>query len=322
MTLTGAVPAVSDNHNKGSLIVPGVRDIRPEVTTNPKILSLRASEKVRSTVKLQVRFIQETECKIGDSLTSIVQNEIADRIAASGAAERLKGRFQADIESVNRATLYEGDVPLRNCTVARNTPSDKAYARKKKAAIDKLKARGFVALKPVFETFGTIKIKMTPWVRKIGGSGTDFGEIRGRVDLKLAANIDTNTFIYKGKFKTVAGPKFEVSNPPPRGPDRRRAKKQYDAFKKRFDEAYKKLKKKLEFEARLFKSIKKVREFKFYSKVGQKVTRQKRLSIPFMGSRQKFGIKVVLTAGEWRDKFSTEGAGEAPKPYKDFDKND
>lgn len=323
LTLTWAMPAASDNHNKGTLTFAGVRSIPHEATMNPDPLVLVGSEKMQSTVRLQVRFIQETECRIAPNLTDIMQN-VADTIAASGAAQALQGRFAADIDKASefKATLYDGDVSLRDCARGTNLAPDPDYDKTKKAAVKRLEAAGFKEMAPIDQKFGGITITVTPWVRKIGSSGTELGEIRGRVSIKLDADIDKENLRFRGGFHMVGEPEFESRNPPPRGPDRRKAQEQYEAFKVRFNEAVSTLLAKLNVESNLFKSVKDADDFVFLSDIGNTVTREKRRSIPFMGERQPLHVKIVLTAGPWARRYSGDGAGQEPTPYRDFEDAD
>lgn len=316
LVLTMAMPAAAQN--SGTLTDKDEREISFNITTNPEILTLEVTEMLRTTAKVQIRFIQETECMILPGMVGRLQN-IADVLAAGAIAERLKNKLQAEIDATVRTTLFESSVPVRNCDKEKR--GDPAHAAKKAEAIKKLISLGFEMLEPVEEKHGTITVTWTPWVRKVGSSGTKLGEVTGIVKLKLVGKIDQK-YSFVGGFKTVEAPNFLIEDMA--ASYRQQAKAQYEEFKKRFTDTYKDLLKRLDkFEKRIFSTPQERRKFK-HSTIGSpasRVHRVKSLSIPFMGTREPLTINIGLTAGKWLDEWAHEGVGPAPSPYIEFDDN-
>lgn len=308
------VPTSAFAKNSGTTTLGNSREFHHKVTTDPKILTLEASEVMRTTAKVQIRFIQETECPILPGMLGVVQNvaDVIESLSADLASKELADMFKASIDAETRSTDYTGAMrldPLGDCDT--NAKGDPDHAAKKAAAIKKLIDGGFQELNSVTRKVGNVTFKWTPWLRRVGSSGTGLGEVRGTVKLKLDADIDKKDFRFLGGFTEVETPVFQVRNQPRSGPEREKARAQYKAFQMRFNTTYLKLLSRLNTPARLFKDEKERRIF-MASEVGTKVSKVGHRSIPFMGERYRWRIAIEFTAGKWLE--------EAPAlPLPDFE---
>ena len=295
--------SVAVAQNSGTMSLGGPRTIYHEVLTDPKILTLEVTEMLATTAKVQVRFIQETECKILTGMVGKLQNvadqlSIAEVLSADLISNRLEEMFKADIDAASKSTDYEGGVTLENCNP--QAAADEGYAAIKAEAIEKLISGGFEEQEPVFRTVGNVTVTWTPWMRKVGTSGTGLGEVKGTVKLRLDADLDKENFIFLGGFTEVATPDFQIRNQPRSGPEREQARAQYKAFQVRFNTAYLALLQRLNKPSKLFKTKEESAAFR-NGPVGDTASKIGYRNIPFMGKRYRWRIGIIFTAGDWKD---------------------
>jgi len=278
-----AFPAASSARNEGAVVLQeDLRNYRFKAFTSPKKLTLQATEQLGTTVKVQIKYIQLYDPESGSMISAL--NNVVEALDAAVRARLIEDLHADDARIQHEKIQYKGEPAAE-------------YRARQKDARESLESKGFVKSSKTLTVGDT---EWEAWYRKVGVENADLGEIRGTVVLKLAPKFDTQNFVFlEDGFGIEDSPKYNTRNLTKDKTKLPQLKAQFLDFKARFTDAYKGVLVQLnKTGGRLFKSDAALKKFK-NSSVGTVISKEKGVSIPFMGKRFKWRIKLKVTAGEF-----------------------